>query len=84
MTSWVENGGVLVASMIAGVLLTVSGVDAVFAVMAVVAFASALLVVRVSGVKPVVPDGAGVARRGTRAASGRWVGIRTCASSSGC
>ena len=60
VTSWVENGGVLVASLIAGVLLTVSGVDAVFAVMAVVALASALLVVRVSGVKPVVPDGAGV------------------------
>ncbi len=59
VSSWVENGGVLVASMIAGVLLTVSGVDAVFAVMAVVAFGSALLVARVSGVKPVAPDGAG-------------------------
>ena len=59
VTSWVENGGVLVASMIAGVLLTISGVEAVFAVMAVIAFGSALLVARVSGVKPVVPDGAG-------------------------
>ena len=57
VSSWVENGGVLVASMIGGVLLTVSGVESVFAVMAVVALASALLVVGVSGVKPVVPEG---------------------------
>ena len=60
VTSWVENGGVLVASLIGGVLLTLSGVASVFAVMAVVTFGSALLVVQVSGVKPVVPDGSAV------------------------
>jgi MFS family permease len=59
VSSWVENGGVLVASMIAGILLTVSGVESVFALMTVVAFASALLVAPVSGGRPPAAERAG-------------------------
>jgi hypothetical protein len=59
VSSWVESFGILVASAVAGVLLTVSGVDAVFGLMAVVALASALLVTRVEGPEAAVPDGEG-------------------------
>jgi predicted MFS family arabinose efflux permease len=57
VSSWVENGGVLLASILAGVLLTESGVAAVFGLMAAVALVSALLVTGVGGAKPAAPDG---------------------------
>jgi MFS family permease len=52
VSSWVENGGILLASVLTGVLLTVAGVDLVFGVMAAVALASALLVARIDGPEP--------------------------------
>jgi MFS family permease len=59
VSSWVEGGGVLVASAIAGVLLTVSGADAVFALMAAVALGSAVLVMGIHGPAPAAPEGEG-------------------------
>lgn len=56
VSSWVESACVLIASAVTGVLLTISGVDAVFAVMAVVALLSALLVSRVHGPEPAAPE----------------------------
>ncbi len=52
VSSWVENGSVLVASLLTGVLLAVSGVDAVFGLMTAVALVSALLVAGVDGPGP--------------------------------
>ena len=54
VSSWVESGCVLVGSALTGVLLTVSGVEPVFALMAAVALVSALLVASVDGPEPVV------------------------------
>ena len=52
VSGWIENGGVLVAPALAGVLLAVASPGWVFALMAVVAGVSALLVARVHGPRP--------------------------------
>jgi MFS family permease len=44
VSSWVEGGGVLLASGLTGLLLAVTGVEQIFGAMAVVALVSALLV----------------------------------------
>jgi MFS family permease len=49
VSSWVENGSVLVASLLTGVLLAVSGVDDVFWLMTAVALVSSVLVAGVDG-----------------------------------
>jgi MFS family permease len=56
VSSWVEGGGVLFASALTGVLLAVAGVDLVFALMAGVALASALLVTGVGGPQPAAAE----------------------------
>lgn len=48
VSSWVESGGIFVATAATGVLLTVTGIDVVFGLMAAIALACALLVARVS------------------------------------
>ncbi len=58
VSSWMENGGVLLASALAGVLLAVAGVDLVFGLMAAVALVSALLVAGVDGPRPIDTDDA--------------------------
>ena len=62
VSSWVESTGILVASALTGALLAVSGVDLVFGVMAAVGLGSALLVARVDGPEPAVPEGGEGAR----------------------
>ena len=62
VSSWVESTGILVASALTGALLAVSGVDLVFGVMAAVGLGSALLVARVDGPEPAVPEGGAGAR----------------------
>jgi hypothetical protein len=47
VSSWVESGGILVATAATGVLMTVTGLDVVFGLMAAIALGCALLVVRV-------------------------------------
>jgi len=49
VSSWVESGSVLVASLLTGVLLAVSGIADVFALMTAVALVSAVLIARVDG-----------------------------------
>jgi Major Facilitator Superfamily/Cyclic nucleotide-binding domain len=56
VSSWMENGGVMLASALAGVLLAVAGVDLVFGLMAVVALVSALLVAGVHGPRPLATE----------------------------
>jgi MFS family permease len=58
VSSWVESGCVLIGSAFTGVMLTISGVDAVFAIMAAVAIGSALSVARVDGPEPAAAAGA--------------------------
>ncbi len=57
VTSWVENGGALVAGLLTGVLLALSGPDLVFGAMAGVTLVSALLVAGVEGPPPAVNEG---------------------------
>ena len=64
VSSWVESWCVLVASAFTGVLLTISGADAVFGLMAFVGLLSALLGSQVHGPGPSaveVEEGAGAA-----------------------
>ncbi len=49
VSSWVESGSVLVASLLTGVLLAVSGVEVVFALMTAVVLVSACAVAGVDG-----------------------------------
>jgi MFS family permease len=56
VSSWVESGGVLFASLLSGVLLAVAGVDLIFGLMAGVALGSALLVTGVDGPEPAARD----------------------------
>jgi MFS family permease len=58
VSSWVEGGGVLLASALTGVLLSIAGVDLVFGLMACVALVSAALAAGVHGPAPVpLPGG---------------------------
>jgi hypothetical protein len=57
VSSWVESGGVVIASALTGVLLAVAGVDLVFGLMAALAVVSALLVTRVDGPRPAPTEG---------------------------
>jgi MFS family permease len=59
VTSWVENGSVLVSSLLTGLLLAVWGVSLVFGIMAVVAIGSALLVAGVDGPNPTAQEDGG-------------------------
>ena len=56
VSSWVEGAGVLLASALTGVLLTVTGVEEIFAIMAGLALVSALLVTGVDGPTPAAGD----------------------------
>lgn len=58
LAGWIESVSVLAAPALAGVLLTVGGAGAVFAVMAVAVLAGALLVARVRGPAGGVATGA--------------------------
>jgi MFS family permease len=62
VSSWVESGGVLLASALTGVLLAVAGVDLIFGLMAGLVALSALLVIGVDGPEPSVADGGEEAR----------------------
>ena len=77
VSSWMENGGVLLASALAGVLLAVAGVDLVFGLMAGVALVSALLVAGVHGPRPI--DHGRRGRRAVRGARGLRRAPRTLA-----
>ena len=56
VSSWVESCAALLASALAGVLLTVAGVDLVFGLTAALVLFAALLVVGVDGPEPGVAD----------------------------
>jgi MFS family permease len=56
VSSWMESGGVLLASTLAGVLLAVSGPDVVFGLMAAITVLSALLVAGIHGPRAGVAD----------------------------
>ena len=57
VSSWVESGSVLLATALTGVLLTVSGTDLVFGLMAGAVLLAALLVSGVEGPAPAAEEG---------------------------